>query len=108
MRGILVGGLFVIALMAATGGTTQAAIRCNGAYQVNSLGEFRSPYCEDGYLASVARNFGMRVTGDQIRNSTSVKADVCRTIGFDSRIFDICSTYRGRNRGGHCKFPPCM
>lgn len=108
MRGISVGGLLTVALLVTGAQAAQAAIRCNDAYQINSLGQFRSPYCEDGYLAKVARTFGMRVTADQIRNSTSVKADVCRSIGFDSRILDICVTYRNQNRGGHCKFPPCF
>ncbi len=107
MRGILIGVLAALAVAAVVPTAANAAIRCNGAYQINSLGQFHSPYCADGYLATVARSFGMRVTGDQIRNSTSVKADVCRSIGFDSRILEICSSYRSQNRSGHCKFLPC-
>ena len=85
--------------------SADAAIRCNGAYQINSLGQFHSPFCEDEYLAQVARSRGIRVTGAQIRASLSVKGDVCRTIGIDSRVYETCHQYIRRNRD--CRFEPC-
>jgi hypothetical protein len=108
MRGILVGAVFTLAMASFVTGSAQGAIRCNGAFQINSQGEFHSPYCEDGYLAQVARTFGWRVSGDQIRANYGLKAEICRAIGFDSRILETCSQYRSQNRGNrHCKFLPC-
>ena len=107
MRGILVGGFMVLAVAGPIAGSALGAIRCNGAYQINSLGEFHTPYCEDGYLAQVARAFGWRVSGDQIRANYGLKAEICRAIGFDSRILEICAQYRNQNRSRHCQFLPC-
>ncbi len=107
MRGILMGILMALAIGAISAGPLQAAIRCDGAYQINSLGEFHSPYCEDGYLAQVARSFGWRVSGDQIRANYGLKAEICRALGFDSRILETCAPYRNQNRSRHCKLLPC-
>lgn len=109
MNGMMFGRAFALVLGLATLSAmpSEAAIKCNGAYQLNSQGEFHSPYCEDGYLAQVARTFGWRVTGDQIRANYGLKADICRAIGFDSRILETCAAYRPQNRSRHCKFLPC-
>ncbi|MCB1546794.1 MAG: hypothetical protein KDJ41_02960 [Hyphomicrobiaceae bacterium] len=73
----------------------EARIRCNGPYQVLSSGsEHATPYCEDNYLAKVARGYGMRFSDRSVRQNPSVKAEICRTIGHDSRIQHICAQYR--------------
>jgi hypothetical protein len=39
--------------------SSQARIRCNGAFQVvRGAGEIATPYCEDQYLAKVAGKYG--------------------------------------------------
>lgn len=78
--------------------SADARIRCNGAYQiVRGQGEVATPYCQDEYLAQVARGYGIRVSGAAIRRSTSRKERVCRAIGHDGRVFDICVNYRDDN-----------
>ena len=80
--------------------TADAAIRCDGAYQVfKHGGQHRSPLCEDRYLAHIARKYGMRVSAYAVHNSDYEKAQVCYTIGHDIRVNDICGAYL--NEGGN-------
>lgn len=82
----------------------EARIKCNGAYQVvRGQGEIATPYCEDEYLARVARGYGVRISGSAIRRSPARKEEVCRHIGHDGRISEICQQYR---REG-CTAPRC-
>lgn len=53
-----------------------------------------TPYCEDNYLAEVAREYGMRVSAAQVRNDPSVKERVCRLIGQDNRAQNACASYK--------------
>jgi len=77
----------------------EARIRCNGPFQVvRGAGEIATPYCEDAYLARVARSYGIRVSGETIRYNENRKEEVCRAIGHDSRVYDICLKYRGSRR----------
>lgn len=72
--------------------TAQAKIRCNGPYQiVRGVGEIGTPYCEDNYLAKVAREFGVRVSARTIRNNPNRKEEVCRLVGYDIRVQDVCA-----------------
>ncbi len=83
-----------LALTALTGQPIQAAIQCQGPYQViKGHGLVATPYCENGYLASVAREYGMRVSADAVRNNPSVKEEVCHLIGADIRVKDTCAGY---------------
>ena len=45
-------------------------------------------------LARVARKYGWRVSASEIRYSESKKADVCRAIGFDNRVREICGPHQ--------------
>jgi hypothetical protein len=45
----------------------------------------------------VARTYGWKVTDEAIRYSESTKAQVCRAIGHDNRVQDVCAPY---NRSG--------
>ena len=80
---------------------SQAKIHCKGIYQTNSIGTFASPYCEDNYLAKIARSYGMRVSNRQIRQNANKKEAVCRFIGHDIRVSDICHGYRSTPYGGN-------
>lgn len=85
-------GFFALALIAAT---PAHAIDCDGNFQVQPDGRLvATPYCEDTYLARVAREHGMRVSGAAIRGNPSVKAKACRFVGDDNRVRDTCSQYR--------------
>lgn len=80
---------------------SEARIRCNGAYQVvKGHGEIATPYCQDNYLARVARNYGIRVSNEEIRHSPSRKEEVCRSIGHDARVYDLCLKYRNDGCSG--------
>ena len=77
----------------------QAAIVCDGNYQVGRGGEtFATPYCQERNLARVAQSYGMRTSFEAIRRSDSVKAQICRTIGHDIRVREACLPFR--NDGG--------
>ena len=84
--------------------STEARIRCNGAYQiVRGQGEIATPYCQDNYLAQVARSYGIRVSNAAIRQNPSRKEEVCRAIGHDARVNDLCVQYRNDScRGRRC------
>jgi len=72
-----------------------AAIECDGRYQIVQGQRLSTPYCEDGYLAKVARQYGSRVSAGGIRNNPNLKAETCRFMGHDTRVSDICAPYRG-------------
>lgn len=86
-------GAFAIAGLAFAN-PADAAIRCEGPWQVVSGQRISTPYCGDTYLARVARDYGMRVSARAVRNSTSVKQEVCRLVGHDNRARDACIGYR--------------
>ncbi|MEL7048785.1 MAG: hypothetical protein AAFO75_07460 [Pseudomonadota bacterium] len=78
----------------------EAKIHCRDAYQVVGGQLIATPYCQDSYLARVARSYGFRYSGGQLRRSFAKKQEVCRLAGTDIRIIDICRStlphYRGR------------
>lgn len=77
-----------------------AAIKCRGNFQVQKNGnEIATPWCQDQYLAIVAREYGTRVTPAAVRNNPGIKGEVCRFIGSDIRVRDTCQGYRDNRRG---------
>lgn len=79
----------------AAAATPAAAITCEGNFQVQRNGQrIATPYCADGNLASVAREYGVRTTAREMRYSVSEKERVCRFIGDDNRVRDTCAPYR--------------
>ena len=70
------------------------AINCKGQYQIIKGQELATPYCQDNYLAKIARQYGMHVSDATIRNNPNKKAEVCRFMGFDTRVSNICEQYR--------------
>ena len=59
-----------------------------------------TPYCQDVQLAQVARGYGTRITAADIRANPSLKREMCRFIGHDSRIYEACSGWRDDSGGG--------
>jgi hypothetical protein len=80
-------------LVAAQGGA-EARILCDGNYQIVNGYPVSTPYCRDWELAQVARSYGIRVSFNEMRYSDSKKGEVCRTIGHDIRVQEVCSPYR--------------
>ena len=83
-----------MALVGLSAGVASAKIGCRDSFQVVSGQLIATPYCEDEYLAKVAREYGMRVSASAVRNSPSVKGQVCHTIGHDPRAQSACASYR--------------
>ena len=80
--------------------TPAMAIPCEGNFQVLSTGErIATPYCEDGNLGEVARQYGVAVSDHEIRWNPSEKGRVCRFIGEDIRVRDTCTNYLNENNG---------
>lgn len=71
-----------------------AAIQCDGPFQIIQGNKHATPWCQDNYLAAVARSYGMRVSNAAIRNNPGEKERACRFVGADIRVRDICTGYR--------------
>lgn len=84
------------ALLALVAGPEPAAakIQCKGIFQVTKTnGLIATPYCGDEEIARVARSYGWKVTGDQVRNDPLKKVYVCQALGGDVRIQGACGAY---------------
>ena len=94
-------GGYVVALMAGLVGLLAAAvpepaaaeIQCKGIFQVTKNGLIATPYCGDEEIARVARSYGWKVTGAQIRNDPLKKVYACQALGGDVRIQGACGAY---------------
>jgi hypothetical protein len=73
--------------------TPSRAIDCNGPWQIIKGQEIATPYCEDNYLGQIARAAGLRVSNHEIRENPNKKGAVCRFVGRDNRVRDICWNY---------------
>jgi hypothetical protein len=100
-----IAALTLMAAAVAAGQSTpaDAQIRCEGRFQVIQGSLHSTPWCEDAYLTAVAREYGMRVDPKAVRNDPGVKAQVCRFVGRDGRVRDICTGYLNEGRRG---WPP--
>ncbi len=79
-----------------------SAIRCNGPFQpVRGEGEIVTPYCEDNYLAAIARSYGWKVSNRAVRDNPELRARICRHIGHDARLIRICSSRNDSADGGN-------
>ncbi len=90
--------LAILSMPAVMASTAEAKIRCDGPYQMSSGYPIRTPYCEDNYLAEVARGYGMAVSGAEIRHNYNAKKRVCQSIGHDTRVSQICIGARPEGR----------
>lgn len=79
-------------------GSAQARVVCDGEFQVNSRNAIATPYCQDRYLAHVARSYGMRVSAADVRNP-GTKQEVCEFIGHDNRVYSLCTGWRNESGG---------
>ena len=92
--------ILLIIIFAFSAIEASAAIKCSGPYQIiKGQGKIATPYCEDGYLASVARGYGMRVSANTIRHNPHKKDEACRIAGHDIRVSDICAGHRDESGG---------
>ena len=75
----------------------EAHIVCHDGFQVVNGREISTPYCNDNYVAEVARKHGMHVADEAVRNNPSLKNQICRFVGSDIRIEDYCADDHGSN-----------
>lgn len=80
-----------LAGIAASPGVANAQIQCFGRYQISEGRLISTPFCEDEYLAYVARTYGARTSGFQMRNDLGERNTICRWIGWDTRLRSICN-----------------
>lgn len=96
MRSTLIAAACFLGVAAAAG--PASAIECEGNFQIQKNGNrISTPYCQDGYLAIVAREYGMRVSAKEIRYNPSEKERTCRFIGEDIRVKSTCAPYNNNN-----------
>ncbi len=70
--------------------TADARIKCRGDMQIVNGQPIATPYCEDQYLAKVARQYGTRTSAARIRNNPNHKKEVCRLVRHDIRVQEAC------------------
>lgn len=92
--------LTVLLALPALATPADAAIKCRNDYQVVQGREISTPYCADNYLARVAREYGVRVSDQAIRNNPNKKSEVCRFIGHDPRVKENCINENSTGRRG--------
>jgi len=72
----------------ALAGQAQTRPRCDGPFSLD--GSLRARYCGSEYLAKVAAEYGVHVTGQQLRDHFSVFLTTCRRVDSDIRVDLIC------------------
>ena len=76
-----------------------AGIVCKDGYQNVHGREISTPYCNDNYIAEVARLRGGKVSDAEVRNNPATRDAICRRIGYDTRIMEFCDSPGARNNG---------
>ncbi len=79
--------VFVTAVIAAP---ASAAIKCNRGSQLVSGQWIATPYCQDKYLAEVARESGFKASAAKIRNNPNYKKNLCQYMYSDIRVQQTC------------------
>ena len=89
-RFIRLGSRFALTVAAIIAATPAGARDCVKGYERVEGNMIATPYCQDEYLAEVARESGIPATGDKIRNNPNFKKEVCRTVFTDIRVATTC------------------
>lgn len=97
----MIRALLLSSVLAAVWAAPAAAgIDCRNGYQSVQGNLLATPYCQDKLLASVAREYGSRVSFAEIRDNPNAKRDVCRLVGRDIRVYENCDTVNPNGRRG--------
>ena len=80
-------------LAIAVASPASARIECRGNYQLSKYGPIATPYCQEEEIARVARSYGYRVSGAEVRNNPLKKVYLCQIIGDDVRLKGSCGAY---------------
>ena len=88
-------------------GPAAARIRCIDDFQLQRDGsQIQTPYCQEENLAKVAREHGLDVTPNAIRQNWGLYLDVCRRIGNDIRVMQTCQIAIPPHT--RCRVLPCF
>jgi hypothetical protein len=86
-RSVLVLGSLAAAAVLAS---PAAAINCRNGAQLVQGNWLATPYCQDQYLAQVARERGFKTSASAIRNNPNHKKELCRFMFSDIRVQATC------------------
>jgi hypothetical protein len=89
--GILASGVMAWAVLLASPAAA-FRIKCENGFQRVKGDLISSPYCQDEYLAVVAREYGFSATGAKLRNNPNFKKEICRFVFNDIRVQGTCLT----------------
>jgi hypothetical protein len=67
-----------------------AAIKCEKGSQRVQGKLMATPYCQDAYLAQVAREYGFKVSAARLRNDPNYKKEICQFVFNDIRVQGTC------------------
>ncbi len=70
--------------------TPAAAIQCENGFQRIKGERIATPYCQDQYLATVARQYGFKASAARIRNDPNYKKELCQFVFNDIRVQTTC------------------
>ncbi|WP_295559643.1 hypothetical protein [uncultured Hyphomicrobium sp.] len=100
-RAIVCGAIAAFAMPVALVGTSaEARIKCVNGNQIVSGSPIATPYCQDELVAKVAREYGVKVSADAVRNNPNLKRNVCAHVGRDIRIYQACIDTNSTGRRG--------
>ena len=99
MNGLAATVLSAALLAAVSAGPAAARIQCKGNFQVTQYGLLATPWCEEEQIAKVARSYGWKVTGKQVRSDPLKKVQLCQILGGDVRLKGSCAGYSPDNYG---------
>jgi len=71
----------------------EAAILCEGNFQILSGTAISTPYCQDENLAAVERKQGIGVSGEAVRRSPDAKRQACTNASTTNET--ACADYLG-------------
>ncbi|MEQ1578090.1 MAG: hypothetical protein ABL894_10590 [Hyphomicrobium sp.] len=97
----IIASAILLACAGAGAGPAEAKIACSKGFQTVSGSLIATPYCQDQYVAQVARGYGIKVTDEAIRNNPNLKRYVCQTIGRDNRVHIACIDANSYGRRGY-------
>ncbi|WP_139247717.1 hypothetical protein [Hyphomicrobium sp. CS1GBMeth3] len=87
-----------LAATAATAPPAAAKIACKDGFQLSGGNWISTPYCNDEYLAQIARKHGAKVSGNEVRSNPNTKYEVCRFLSGSPAARDYCPDEGGRGR----------
>jgi len=100
-RAVVCGALAAFAMpMALVSAPAEARIKCVNGNQIVNGSPIATPYCQDELVAKVAREHGVKVSADAVRNNPNLKRNVCAHVGRDIRIYQACIDTNSTGRRG--------